>query len=158
MTKHVLDVWSSVYANHAALRTVVEFLHIGGLVGGGGYAIVVDRSTLAAARAGDRAQAAQVVAIRNAHRIVIAGLVILFASGLLLFAADVDTFLYSKVFWLKMGLVAVLLTNGAMMREAQREAERGVARAWTRLRSTAILSLVLWFLTMLAGATLPNIG
>ena len=119
---------------------------------------MVDRSTLAAARRDDGAQAAQLAAIRNAHRVVIAGLAILFATGLLLFAADVDTFLSSKMFWMKMGLVALLLANGAMMRVAQHRAERGSSAAWTRLRSTAAFSLVLWFLTVLAGAALPNVG
>ena len=56
---------------------------------------------------------------------VIAGLAMLFATGLLLFAADVDTFLPSRMFWIKMGLVALLLANGAMMRVAQHQAERG---------------------------------
>ena len=49
-------------------------------------------------------RAAQLATIRSAHRIVIGGLAILFATGLLLFAADVDTFLPSKTFWLKIGL------------------------------------------------------
>ena len=158
MLKDAFNLWASVYANHAALRTTVEFLHIAGLVVGGGYAIVVDRSTLAAARRDDGARSAQLAAIRNAHRMVIAGLAILFATGLLLFAADVDTFLPSRMFWIKMGLVALLLANGAMMRAAQHQAERGASRAWIRLRSTASLSLVLWFLTVLAGAALPNLG
>jgi hypothetical protein len=158
MLKEAVDLWASVYANHAALRTVVEFLHIAGLVVSGGYAIVVDRSTLAAARAGDAARTTQLTTIRGAHRVVIAGLTILFATGLLLFAADVDTYLASKVFWLKMGLVALLLTNGAMMRTAQQRAEGGASRSWDRLRSTAVLSLALWFLTVLFGAALPNLG
>ena len=31
-----LDSWNALYANHAALRTAIEFAHIGGLVAGGG--------------------------------------------------------------------------------------------------------------------------
>ena len=158
MVKHTLDLWASVYANHAALRTGVEFLHIAGLVVGGGYAVVVDRSTLAAARADEGVRAAQLATIRSAHRIVIGGLAILFATGLLLFAADVDTLLPSKTFWLKIGLVVLLIANGAMMWTAQRRAERGITRAWPRLRSAAGISLVLWFLTVLAGTALSNLG
>jgi len=158
MIKNVVEVWASIYANHAAIRTGVEFLHIAGLVAGGGYAIAADRSTLAAVKAGEPARAAQLEAIRSAHRTVIAGLAVLFATGLLLFAADVDTLLPSKTFWLKMGLVALLLANGAMMRTAQQRAERGDSRAWSRLRPAAVLSLALWFLTALAGAALPNLG
>jgi hypothetical protein len=41
---------------------------------------------------------------------------------------------------------------------AQQRAEAGGVRAWSRLRATAALSLLLWFLTILAGTALPNIG
>ena len=158
MVKHAIDLWASAYANHSALRTAVEFLHVAGLVAGGGYAIVVDRSTLAAVRKSAPAQAVHLTTIRGAHRVVIAGLGVLFATGLLLFAADLDTFLTSRVFWLKMGLVALLIGNGAIMRMAQKQAERGAARAWSRLRTTAAVSFLLWLLTILAGTALPNIG
>ena len=47
---HLLESWASLYANHAALRTGVEFLHLGGLVAGGGCAITADLATIAAAR------------------------------------------------------------------------------------------------------------
>jgi hypothetical protein len=157
MVKHAIDLWASAYANHSALRTAVEFLHVAGLVGGGGYAFVVDRSTLAVP-ASAPAQAVQLTTIRGAHRVVIAGLAVLFATGLLLFAADLDTFLWSRVFWLKMGLVALLIGNGAIMRMAQKQAERGAPRVWSRLRTTAVVSFLLWFLTILAGTALPNIG
>jgi hypothetical protein len=158
VVKHAIDVWASLYANHAALRTTVEFLHLAGLVGGGGYAIVVDRSTLAAVRASASVRAAQLTVIRGAHRVVITGLAVLFATGLLLFAADLDTFLWSRVFWLKMGLVGLLIGNGAIMRAAQKQAERGAVRAWSRLRTAAVVSFLLWFLTILAGTALPNVG
>ena len=75
-----------------------------------------------------------------------------------LVAADIDTFLASRVFWIKMGLVVLLLGNGAIMRMAQQQAEDGSVRAWSRLRTTAGVSLLLWFLTILAGTALPNIG
>ena len=158
MVKQAIDLWASVYANHSALRTAVVFLHVAGLVGGGGYAIVVDRSTLTAIRAGAPAQAVQLTTIRDAHRVVIAGLTVLFATGLLLVAADLETFLWSRVFWLKMSLVALLIGNGMIMRMAQKQAERGLPRAWSRLRLTAAVSFFLWFLTILAGTALPNIG
>ncbi len=77
---------------------------------------------------------------------------------MLLFAADVETFLYSRIFWLKMGLMVLLLLNGAMLLAGERQVIRGEARAWARLHLAAVASLVLWFLTTLAGAALPNIG
>ena len=80
------------------------------------------------------------------------------ASGVLLFASDLDTFLYSKIFWIKMGLVALLLVNGGLVLRAERQAERGDDQAWSRLAWTSGISLALWLLTTLAGAALPNIG
>ena len=53
-------------------------------------------------------------------------------------AADLETFLYSRVFWIKMGLIALLLVNGAVLTSAERRASRGDADAWGRLRITAI--------------------
>lgn len=156
MLSHLLQAWASIYASHATLRTGIEFTHIGGLVAGGGCAIAADLATLTAAS--PAARTTQLELLRRTHRLVVSGLVALAASGLLLFAADVETFLYSRLFWLKMGLFVLLLINGMLVLRREREATRGGAGAWTRLHSTAAVSLVLWSLTMLAGAALPNLG
>jgi uncharacterized membrane protein len=158
---HVGDAlvgWGSFYANHAAVRTLVTFTHIGGLVAGGGTAVATDRGLLMALRrtAGERAQ--QLVALARAHRFVVTSLALVATSGLLLFASDVDTFLYSRFFWTKMTLVALLIVNGGLMMRAERRARRGDAQAWFALRATATASLALWLLTTLCGVALPNIG
>lgn len=154
----VVADWTSVYSNHAAVRTSVTFIHIAGLIGGGGCAIAADRATLIAARDPDPdARRYQLGMLRTTHRTVLFGLVLVILSGILLFAADFDTFLHSRFFWLKMALVALLFVNGGVLLEAERRAQRGMEAAWKMLRATAVLSLVLWFLTTLAGATLPNI-
>jgi len=153
-----IESWSSLYANHAALRTGVEFLHIGGLVAGGGCAITADLATIAAARAQSATLAAQLQLLKRTHLIVILGLTALFVSGLLLFAADVDTFLSSRIFWAKMALMVLLLINGVLLVLGERKASHAEAHAWARLHFIATTSLVLWFLTTLAGAALPNLG
>jgi uncharacterized membrane protein len=155
---HLIESWVSLYANHAALRTGIEFLHIGGLVAGGGCAITADLATITAVREGPAARTTQLHLLKRTHPIVVLGLVALVTSGLLLFGADVQTFLYSRVFWLKMGLMVLLLINGLLLLRGERQVQRGEAHAWTRLHYTAVASLVLWFLTTLAGAALPNIG
>jgi hypothetical protein len=158
---HLLESWSALYANHAALRTSIEFMHIGGLMAGGGCAIAADLATLTADRESPAARTMHRQLVTRTHRIVLFGLAALSVSGVLLFAADVETFLYSKVFWLKMVLLACLLINGARMQLGERRVsrvERDDARAWTRLRRSAAVSLCLWFLTTAAGAALPNIG
>ena len=96
--------------------------------------------------------------LEGTHRIVLCGLAAVAVSGLLLFAADTDTYLYSKFFWIKMGLFVLLMANGALLVSAEREVERGDERAWKRLTLTSGASVVLWFLTTLIGAALPNIG
>jgi hypothetical protein len=155
---HLLESWASLYANHAALRTSIEFLHLGGLVAGGGCAITADLATITAARDASATRATQLHLLKRTHHIVVAGLVALTSSGLLLFTADVETFWYSRIFWIKMCLMALLVLNGALLMLGERRLTRGDVRAWARLHHTAVVSLVLWFLTTLAGAALPNIG
>jgi uncharacterized membrane protein len=155
---HLIESWVSLYANHAALRTGIEFMHIGGLVAGGGCAITADLATITAVREGAPTRTTQLHLLERTHGIVLLGLLALVVSGLLLFAADVETFLYSRVFWLKMGLMVLLLINGGLLLLGERQVKRGDPRAWARLHHTATASLVLWFLTTLAGAALPNIG
>jgi uncharacterized membrane protein len=153
-----LAQWSSLYANHAALRSAVTFAHIGGLLCGGGSAIAADRGMLIALRQDASARRAQLAALAGTHRVVMIGLAVVIASGLLIFAADVDTFFHSWFFWIKMGLIVALLGNGLVLQSAERRALKGAHEAWGRLRATAVASLALWFLTTLAGAVLPNVG
>jgi hypothetical protein len=150
--------WASLYSNHAALRTLIVFAHVGGLVGAGGCAIAADRATLLALKRHEAERRLQVEALAGTHRVVILGLVFIIVSGLLLFAADVETFLYSRVFWIKMTMLLLLLVNGAVLTSAERRASRGAGDAWGRLRTTAMASLVLWFLITFAGVALTNVG
>jgi len=156
MWTHALDVWASVYANSSAIRTVLGFAHVAGLIIGGGSAIAIDRSVLATARRNPSKLRVQVPTIQNAHSLVLASLAVVMSSGLLLAAADTETFLHSRLFWLKMALVGLLMVNGACMRLAERAA---IARRpqWKPLAVTAAASITLWLLTTLAGAALPNV-
>jgi hypothetical protein len=153
-----LETWTSFYANHAAVRTAVTFTHIAGLVGGGGCAIMADRLTLAVVPKGPVEQADHLLLLRSTHRVVIAGLVALVVSGVLMLAADADTFIHSKIFWVKIALFALLLANGALLVRAERGADEDRARAWSLLGYLTVASLVLWTLITVLGAALPNIG
>lgn len=95
--------WAALYGGSAVLRTLVAFVHIAGIVGGGGAAVVADRATLRATRKGSLAGRQQIDAIHGTHRIVLIGLTAVIVSGLLLFAADVETYAPSRVFWIKRG-------------------------------------------------------
>ncbi len=155
---HAAAAWTAWYSDSPVLRTTVNFAHIAGLVGGGGAAIVEDRAMLVALRQSDDVRRRRVDAQRLTHRVVLTGLAVAVASGVLLFAADWDTYLYSKVFWTKMALVVLLVANGVMLTRAERAAAGHHPDAWSRLRRASIFSLILWSLTTLAGAALPNVG
>jgi uncharacterized membrane protein len=150
--------WAGLYSGHAVLRTLVIFAHVGGLVGAGGCAIAADRATLLSSSSHEAERRRQIEAIEGTLRVVIAGLVLIGISGLLMLAADLETFLYSRVFWIKMGLILLLLVNGAVLTSAERRASGGEQHAWGRLRKTAITSLALWLMITLAGVGLTNVG
>lgn len=153
-----VDWWTSIYSNHATLRTAVAFAHVGGLVGGGGCAIAADRATLLLTHRDPAPWDAHFALIRRAHRVVVIGLALIFLSGGLLVAADLATYLDSTVFWTKMALVAALLVNGTVLIRAERLAAAGQAAGLRRLHRASAISLALWFLTTLLGTALPNIG
>jgi uncharacterized membrane protein len=158
MVGHLVDVWNAMYSSHPVLRTGVEFVHIGGLLAGGGCAVTADLATISAARDSSAARSTELRVLKRTHGLVVAGLAALFASGALLFFADVDTYLHSRLFWIKMGLLAVLLGNGVVVLLGERRVTRGDAQAWRALHRAAVTSLLLWFATTLLGAALPNIG
>ena len=152
-----VTTWAAVFANHPLLRTAVDFTHVGGLVAAAGCALTADLATIAAARRTPDSREAQLRVLGRTHPIVLTGLAALTVSGLLLLGADVNTFLHSTLFWIKMGLVGLLGINGTLMLVAERRARRGVAGSWGRLHALAIGSLVLWTVTTLVGTALPNL-
>jgi hypothetical protein len=154
---HVVAGWAALYSGSAVLRTLVSFVHVAGLVGGGGAAIAADRATLIATRSRRLVRAAQLGRIHDTHRVVVVGLAGVIVSGVLLFAADVETYAASRMFWFKMGMVAALMINGAVLVRMGRAGAAADERHTRALRRTARISLFLWLLTTLAGAALPNI-
>lgn len=153
----LLADWGSFYANHALVRTLIAFVHVGALTTGGGAAVTADWRMLAALRRDPDARFSELTVLRGCHRAVAVGVALILVSGLLLFAADVDTYFASRVFWIKMALTALLLVNGTVLLSADRRAFEG-QNAWPALRVTTMASLTLWLLTTLAGVALPNIG
>jgi hypothetical protein len=152
------EPWSQLYGDSKLLPTLIVFGHIAALVFAGGLAITLDRATLRASRGPAEFRWRQLEALSAAHRLVIAGVALSLVTGVLLFAADVETYFVSWIYWLKMGLIALLLTNGVVMTRAESRvssspnAEDDIG--WKRLRLTAMASLVLWFAIALAGVAL----
>jgi hypothetical protein len=149
-----IDSWAAVYDAHRMLSVTVRYLHLAGLVVGGGTALAADRRILKAARLVPADRAPTVAAIRASHSVVVPALAVVVATGVLLMASDLRTFLGSRLFWSKMSFVALLLLNGAGLLLAERAASRGRANGWSWLVFTSIASLVLWLAILFLGVWL----
>jgi hypothetical protein len=154
--RELADNWSSIYSGSAALRSAIAFAHVGGLVTGGGCAIAADLGTLQALRRGREALALELTRLHASHRLVIVSLFVVIASGVLLMLADLDAYLASTAFWIKMALLVVLIVNGMALVQTGARAATGRDAAVARLRLVSVVSVVLWLATTLMGAVLPN--
>jgi uncharacterized membrane protein len=152
------EPWNSLYSDSKAVSSAVLFLHLVPLLVAGGAALTADRATIRASRASAETRSRQLGDLSRTHALVLGGLALSLISGVLLFLSDVDEFLESPVFWVKLSLVGLLLLNGSMMSRTERAlASTGDDGAlWRRLRTISVLSLILWIATTLAGVVLTN--
>ena len=152
--------WASLYSNSPALQTTATFLHLSGIFLGGGFAIATDRETFIALRAARLSgQIRHLAHLHTIHRPVLVGLVLALGSGFLLFAADVQTFARSPVFWVKMVLLGLLLANGYILARTETALREGVPDSpalWARLRYISGASIGLWLGLILAGTVLMS--
>ena len=150
--------WADFYNASKVAQTTVTFGHFGGMMTAGGFALASDRSTLRAAAAEDGDRIRHLRELAGIHPIVVGALTVTALSGLLMFAADLESLAISAVFWIKMGLIAVLLFNGYSMVAAERRLQLNPVDTgqWNRLRIASLTSLALWFAVVLAGSILPN--
>jgi hypothetical protein len=158
---HLVSSWAKLYSDQKAVSAAVTYLHFVGILMGGGFAVVADRTALRLSPDRDADWLAELTRLATVHRWVIAGLAVSAASGVLMMLADLHTYTTSVVFWTKMGLIVVLIGNGWMKLRAEAEvrgATGGGSGAsgggWRRLRRTAVTSLVLWLVILLAGTIL----
>jgi uncharacterized membrane protein len=152
------EPWNRLFSHSKPVSAAVLFLHLVPLLIAGGTAIVADRATLRAARGSAADRARQLVELAGTHRFVLGGLTLSLVSGILLFLSDVESFLPSPFFWIKLTCVALLLTNGFVITRTERAlgAAAEDAKLWRRLRTVSIVSLVLWLATTLAGVVLKE--
>lgn len=149
-----VDSWAGFYDAHRMASVTVRYFHLAGLVVGAGTALAADRRILAAAGSPPAEREATVAAVRTSHRVVVPALALVVATGGLMAASDLATFLGSRLFWSKMGLVAVLLLNGAGLLLAERAASSGRRAGWSALVTTSAASLVLWLAILFLGVWL----
>ena len=153
----VLAQWKHWYDHSSATSAAVAFAHLGGLLLGGGSAVVADLGTLRAAGLSSRSKTGHLIELGRVHQLVAIGIGTTIVSGLLMFAADVDTLVASPVFWIKMVLLGGLIANGVVLARTERGLNGGRLPdpiGWSRLCLTARMSLGLWFALLLLGTLL----
>jgi hypothetical protein len=154
-----LKPWADFYGHTKALQSGVEFLHVGALLVGGGFALASDRAALRSLKAGIEQQRHVLRDFSTIHTPVIIALSVSVTSGLVLLSTDIGTFLVSPVYWTKMTLVVLLLANGYLVKRTEEQLNADPSpgnRAWPRFKAGAIASITLWLSTTLAGVILLN--
>jgi hypothetical protein len=155
------EPWSELYGDSLVLPTLIVFGHIAALVFAGGLAVTLDRATLRAARGPAEFRWRQLDELAAAHRLVLFGLALSVVTGVLLLTADIETYFGSWIYWIKMGLIVLLLVNGYAMTRAESRIRLTPNAAdepgWDTLRRTAAISIALWFAIAFAGVALVNV-
>jgi hypothetical protein len=162
------EPWRRLYAQSPLLSTLVLFGHLGGLLAAGGLTVAADRATLRVDPS-DVADRQRLLADRARLRVPVwSAFGVAVVTGALLFLADVEAFAASRIFWTKMGVVALLLVNASVAGRldaalTRREAGgapsalgRDDVRRWERRRVAAAASAALWFGLVLVGAALAS--
>lgn len=162
---HLFEPWQSAYSNSKVLPSAVTAVHLSALLFGGGLAVTSDRLMLRAMRTGTSARETQLEHLHTVHRPVLIALGLMLLSGLLMATADVKTFLTTPAFYVKLGLICLLVLNGGLLtltetrlRRAPASGAEADARLWRRLRLSCRCSLLLWGATLVAGVTLANVA
>jgi hypothetical protein len=153
-----VEPWSKLYGDSRVIPTLVVFAHIAALVFAGGLAVTMDRATMRVSRGPAEFRWRQLEELARAHRTVVVGLGLSVVSGLLLFLADLETYFVSPIFWTKMSLIVLMLMNGYLMTKTETRIRLTPGAeddaGWKRLRTSAALSMGLWFVVAFVGVAL----
>jgi hypothetical protein len=140
--------WKSVFSRSAPVEMALVGTHVLSMLVAGGLAIAHDRGTLRAGRWTAPIRDHHLSELHAAHRTIVAALAICMLSGVALFAADVNTYVVSVPFWMKMSLITMLLANAIVMTAAEGtlrlDSDGAAAAAWARIRAGSVVSAVLW--------------
>ena len=148
----LVEPWKERYGDSVALSTTITALHLVAMLLAGGLAVAMDRAVLRLDPRDDAARARVLDEVAAVHPPVIAGLVVMALTGMAMAAADLETYLASPIYWLKLSAVFALLANGALLVRAERQG----GGAWGRVRRHAVLSVLLWVATAVIGTVLTN--
>ncbi|HEX6574242.1 MAG TPA: hypothetical protein VF042_04660 [Gemmatimonadaceae bacterium] len=156
--ENIFAPWQQLYSDSAIIPIGVTALHLIGLLIGGGLAIAADRATLRITEEKPGERERHLGELNAIHRPVLIALGLLFITGVLMIASDVTTFLTSPLLWIKLGLVALLVSNGVVLERTETALRRSDAHTdlWRRLRVAAICSIALWITTLVVGTALVS--
>lgn len=145
----VMAPWHRLFGQSRPVEMAAVGTHVLSMLVAGGLAIAHDRGTLRSSGFTDAIRSHHLGELRAVHRPVVVALAICMASGVALFASDVATYAVSPAFWIKLGLIALLLANALVMQAGERTlsfaAAGGAATAaWTRIRASSVVSIALW--------------
>jgi len=164
------EPWQILYADNRLVSTTVLFAHLAALVASAGLAVTTDRAMLRFSGTDADERVRRLTDLSLSHRPVVAALLVSALSGILLLLADLEAFVGMLAFWVKMGLIILLIVNASLMlRQEQRlrivassHTDAGVTgpgdtdRLWARLRRHAWTSLTLWFGIVFAGTAMTT--
>jgi hypothetical protein len=157
------EPWQQLYAHSTLVATLVLFGHLAGLLVAGALTFSTEAGALRLDPADD-GERRRYLRAASPSRIAI-GVALGFAmiNGVLLFLADLEAFAVSRIFWAKMLLVILLLTNTVLASRLdarlrrEDDASTGVdAGLWRRRRANAWVTGMLWFALVLSGSALAN--
>jgi hypothetical protein len=151
----ITEWWSSYYGNHQLASVSIRFLHLAGIVMGAGTGLFADRQILGAVRAKMQEREAVLAAVNREHAHVVSWIIVIGTTGVLMTAADTSTFMVSKLYWIKMAMVGLLIANGiALLLAEQRARKIGVDAGWPRLIAVSTISAILWLTILFLGTLL----
>jgi hypothetical protein len=158
MLSHVVEWWAHLYSDSKVLSAAVTFVHLGGILVAGGFAIAEDRASIVLLREAEPDYRRELPLIDSVHVWVMGGLAFVAVSGLAMLLADLHTYLTSVLFWAKMALIAALLANGWVRMRAEHLLRDGMTSRRALFHRTSLISVGLWFLVLLAGSFLSTIS
>jgi hypothetical protein len=150
--------WQAAYGDSTLISTTVTAIHLIAMLAAGGLALAADRATLRVTEEVEGERERHLGELNAIHRPVLIGLAVLVVSGVAMLTADIATFVTSPVYWVKMGLVVLLVFNGVVLERTETALRTGQADAgsWKKLRLSATTSVFLWIATLVAGVVLTN--
>lgn len=151
--------WAKFYAKSHVAQSALLFAHLGGMLWGGGLALAADRSVWKLRNASVDDRTRLLAEIGRVHVPCVVGIAIAALSGVLLFAADLETFATSPWYWGKMAAFALLLINGRWLQVQEQRlqaAPSAIAQRWSLLTVASRASMTLWFAVALGGVLLKN--